>query len=135
MHDKRRGERPPRPQTLAQLQDILLSVEWRHLGQSLTEPRSQLFVGLVGPDGEKSAVFLFPEVVQWLSRGSDLFLDGTMKVVRHLIDEIAQVYSLVTSWLDHVRRILTFSSEIFKRLRATRVERQICCFPPLKIRY
>lgn len=99
---RRRGERPPLPATLVELDRQLRSPQYLHLGRGLEAPYSQLYRGLVGRPGAQAAIFLFPEVVEWLPVTAEIFIDGTMKVTRFMIQEVCQIVSLVTSWMDHV---------------------------------
>lgn len=100
MYERRRGERPQEPESLPAMDGALRSADWLHLGQSLAEPPQQVYQGMVGPPGSEALIFLFMNVVAWLTAGADIFIDGTRKVSRRT--PASQMLAIVTSWMDHV---------------------------------
>ena len=92
--------------SLDELDAFLRDPHWVHLGQSLQrEPGPlQLYQGLaVGEDGTRSAVFVFPNVVEALTATSVIYVDGTFKKAKTLLrGHIKQVLLVLTSFQDHV---------------------------------
>lgn len=103
MYDLRRGERPPAPQSVEDVDRSLRDPAWLHLGRSLTadEAPAQLYQGMVGPPGMRSLLFVFLNVVQWLTATCHIFADGTFKVVRGM-PGVEQLFVILTSWNDTV---------------------------------
>ncbi|XP_052131064.1 uncharacterized protein LOC127751471 [Frankliniella occidentalis] len=78
-----------------------LTNDFSHLGQSLVG-NVQVYNGCVGPAHLRSLVFVFSDVLEWMSATAEVFIDGTIKVAKHLPADCQQVLSVVTSWNDHV---------------------------------
>ena len=53
-YDRRKGERPPNPNSLGDIDVLLRSPDWEHLGKS--SEGEQLYQGLTGPPGLESSV-------------------------------------------------------------------------------
>lgn len=82
----RRHQQPQLVYTVAEFAETLESNRYEHLGYAgLEEDSPRLFQGLVGPPGRRAALFVFREVLEWLSHVTNIyFVDGTFDAVPYL---------------------------------------------------
>lgn len=94
------------PHSLEELDGFLRDPNFVHLGQSTDDSREQIYHGLVGPANARSAVFAFMTIIAWLNITAPIFVDGTMKVVKHVIrEQVTQLLVVLTNYNDHVSSI------------------------------
>ncbi|KAK3915703.1 Titin, partial [Frankliniella fusca] len=99
--DRRRADKPPPPRTIEEMDRVLRSPQYEHLGRS-RDGEQALYDGMLGPPGARVLLWVFRNVLAFISADYPLFSDATFDIVPALPIGLHQLFVVVTTYLDHV---------------------------------